>query len=478
MIIKRLIHGLVPGHPRVSIALIAMAALVALTARVFSWPGFATHDTLFITQEALRGSYTTYHPLLNALLIRGLAVPFDSYAVYTSVQILLCVALFVRGTSLVAQCVRAPVWVLAGVFVWALLPSTYLYLGMIWKDVVAAYCIFYLAALVLHARNFGRLPGRADAILFGIALFLLVGMRHGMSFNLLLVPLLIGPRRLWGAMRFRFAYVCALAGLLCVALVGASPLVRNDEAHLTKLKILAVSQPFLGMVVNRSGYTTNDLEFDRALAAKVFGPEFREKYRPDYLMNEIVLTDAAELDQAYRDIVKRSARLCLMNVSQCGSDRLQMMLATMQPSTDFGGMKFYDLGLMRDCPATFGMDPDKCEVLTRFEVDEKSSAITDLQRHAVEKLVDRRGLAHNLVFWNLIPFFVLLLGTMLILTPRNAIWMASLLVLMQIPLQLATSMANDFRYYYFLLPFGLVLASLLLGRMIHGRGFMAPQQDV
>ena len=474
MKVSERIARLVPNDPRVAFALVIIGALVALGARAFSWPGFATHDTLFITQEALRGSYTSYHPLLNALLIRGLAVPFDSFAVYTSVQILLCVVLFVRGASLVAQLLRKPAWLLVGVVAWALMPSTSLYLGMIWKDVVAAYCIFYLAALCMHVRQHGALPGRADAVLFGLGLFLLVGMRHGMAFNLVLVPLAIGVGRIWRAKAFRYAYLAVLGGLFCVALVGASPLVKNDEAHLLKLKIAAVSQPFLGMVVNRSGYTTDNGQLDRELADHVFGPDFRDKYRPDYVMTDVILTDAVELEAAYHDILKRTARLCLLNVSQCGSDRVQMMLATLQPSTEFGGMKFYDLGLFENCAGTFGMDPDKCDVLARFESLERPEVLAGVQRSVVEKLVDRRGVVPNLVVWNLLPFLVLLLGALVLLRAGHPVWVASLMVLLQIPLALATSMANDFRYYYFLAPFGYILFGLVAARLFGGRDLFIP----
>ncbi len=459
------IRRLVPGDGRVALVLVVIGALVALIARGFSWPGFATHDTLFITQEALQSSYTSYHPVLNALLIRGLAVPFESYALYTSVQILLCVTLFVRGASLVAHGMQKPAWILLGVVAWAVMPSTYLYLGIIWKDVIAAYSIFYLAALCIYARQHGTLSGSPDAVLFGLSLFLLVGMRHGMAFNLLLVPLAIGAGQVWRTRPFRYAYFGVLGGLMCIAFVSASPLVKNDESHLLKLKISAVSQPFLGMVVNRSGYTSDNMQFDHDLANRVFGPEYREKYRPDYVMTDVVLTDVGELDAAYRDILKRTARLCLLNVAQCGSDRIQMMLATLQPSTDFGGMKFYDLGLMSDCEATFGMDPEKCDVLIRFEAGEKPAALTDLQRMVIEGLVEKRGAINNLVLWNLLPFLLLLLGYLLVLRAGHPLWIASLLVLMQIPLALATSVANDFRYYYFLAPFGFVMGGLAVARL-------------
>jgi hypothetical protein len=471
-LLRRGLGWLLPiENPRIAGALLALGVVVMLVARLFSWPGFATHDTVFITQEALHGEYTSYHPVLNALLIRWLAVPFESFSLYTTLQIVFCGTLYLRSATLFARMVNRPVWILVGVALWAAMPSTYLYLGMIWKDVLCAYCLLFLGTLVLQARQTGVLAGRGDAVLLGVSLFLIVATRHGMAINFLLLPLAIGARRMWAARPYRAAFVAAVVGWLFMSVITASPLVKNDVAHLNKLKISAVSGPFLGMVSNRSGYTSNDPGQDQALAARVFGPDYAEKYRPDYLMNEVVLTDAQELDEAYRLILRRTARLCLLNVSQCGSDRLQMMLATLQPSTAFGGMKFYDLAIMENCPKVFGMDPEKCDVLERFERGERPSMLVDFQRKFVSRFVDTRGTAQNLFVWNLLPAFVLLLSLLVFSAPRRPLWILSLFILMQMVLPIATSMANDFRYYYFLAPLSTLLAVFVIGRMVHGRGF-------
>lgn len=196
--IKRAAQWLLPiERPRMAALLLALGAMVVTVARLFSWPGFATHDTVFITQEALRGEYTSYHPLLNALLIRWLAVPFESFSIYTTLQIVFCATLYLRSATLFSRMVSRPAWILVGVVLWAAMPSTYLYLGMIWKDVLCAYCLLFLATLVLQSRQTGVLAGRADAVLLGLSLFLIVATRHGMAINFLLLPLALGVRRLW-----------------------------------------------------------------------------------------------------------------------------------------------------------------------------------------------------------------------------------------------------------------------------------------
>lgn len=464
------------GQRRVELALVLIVLLVAVVARFFSWPGFATHDTLFITQEALRGEYTSYHPPLNAFLIRVLAVPFESYSVYTTLQILLCCGLLLRSAVLLSRAVTRPSWIVAAVVLWAALPSTYLYLGVIWKDVLSAYSLLFIATLSLLFRldREEQAGGWGDAILFGLSLFLLVGTRHGMSINFLLVPLAFGVRPLWAARGLKCAYLFALLGFIGLSAVASSPLMKNDDVHMMRLKISVVSHPFLGMVSNRSGYTSNDVGFDRRLADHVFGPEYAAKYRPDYQMNEVILTDLDELKDAYRAILRRTVRLCLLNVAQCGSDRVQMMLATLQPSTDFGGMTFYDLGLMQDCPKVFGMDADKCQVLDAFEAGEKASWTARMQKTVVTGLSDTRGTLQNLLVWNLIPVLALILLVLVFSPPMRPLWVVSMLLLLEMALPFATSVANDFRYYYFLAPMGAVLVMLVSGRLLVGSSFWRP----
>ncbi len=473
-------HALDASQRRVELALVFIIILVGVVARIFSWPGFATHDTLFITQEALRGEYTSYHPPLNAFLIRLLAVPFESYSVYTSLQILLCCGLLLRSAILLSRAVTRPAWIVAAVVLWAALPSTYLYLGMIWKDVLSAYALLFIITLCLLSRldREADVGGRGDAILFGLSLFLLVGTRHGMSINFLLIPLAFGVRRLWAVRRLKFAYLFALLGFIGLSAVASSSLIKNDDVHMMRLKISVVSHPFLGMVSNRSGYTTNDVGFDRRLADRVFGPDYAAKYRPDYQMNEVILTDLGELKDAYRTILRRTVQLCLLNVAQCGSDRVQMMLATLQPSTEFGGMTLYDLGLMHNCSNVFGMDADKCQVLDAFETGEKSSWTVNIQREVVAGLSDSRGTLQNLLVWNLMPVFALILLILVFSPPMRPLWVVSMLLLLEMILPFATSVANDFRYYYFLSPMGSVLIMLVLGRLLVGDGFWRQHVDV
>jgi len=97
--------------------------------------------------------------------------------------------------------------------------------------------------------------------------------------------------------------------------------------------------------------------------------------------------------------------------------------------------------------------------------------LVKFQRKFVSFFVDTRGTTQNLFVWNLLPAFVLLLALLVFTAPGRPLWVVSLFVLLQMMLPMATSMANDFRYYYFLAPLSTLLAVFVLGRVVHGRCF-------
>lgn len=431
--------------------LVAMVVLVAVLARVLSWPGFATHDTLFIADEAIRGVYTTYHPLLNALLVRLLVVPFGSFSVYTTLQIVFCAGLLLRALRFVADAEQSRWLAVWGALLWAVGISTVLYLGMIWKDVLVAYCLAYLCALAYWARRRGiaRL-GRVDVILVALALVLVVGLRHGMAFNLVAVPVLLGLRRFVSHRSFWGPWALSVAVLVGLWGASRSTWVDNDPVHLQRLRISAVSQPFLSIVSSPNGYTTDDPGYDAALASDVFGPRYAETFTADYFRNEIVPTDARTLEQAYRAILLRTPRLCALNIARCIAGRIEMALATLQPSTTYGGMRFYDLGLLGDCRTFVGVSQGGCAALEAYSRTERPVWLQQFAREFVARWVEPRGAVQNLLLWNLVPAALLLVGVLMFGRPSQALWSVTAFIALQMALPFATAMANDFRYYYFL----------------------------
>lgn len=428
-----------------------MVVVVALVARILSWPGYATQDTLFIADDALRGVYTTYHPLLNALLMRALVVPFDTFAVYTSMQIVLCSGLFLRALWLVVPVGGRGWTAVAGALVWALSLSTVLYLGMLWKDVLVGYTLAYIAALAYRVRRDDvRSLHALDVALLGVSLSMAVTLRHGMAFNLVLVPLLLGPRRVLAHRGFWAP--CVVAALLYagLAMASRSSFVDNDAAHYQRLKIAAVAQPFLSIVSSPNGYTSDDPGYDAALAGDVFGPDYAKAYTADYFKNVVQPGDAATLSHAYRAIVLRTPRLCLLNIARCLSGRVEMALATLQPSTAYGAMRFYDLGAMGDCATRTDLSPGGCAALRRLSQEERPAMLTDAVRSITTQWVKPKDAVSNLLLWNLVPAAALALLVLLTRRAGDALWLATGFIVVQAALPFATAMANDFRYYYFL----------------------------
>jgi hypothetical protein len=453
-----------------------LISLVGLISLVLAWPGYATHDTIWVTREAVNGVYTTYHPLLNALLIRALAVPFESYAPYTIVQIGLCCFWFWRALQLLS--IRQPGWVVwASVIAWALSISTLLYLGMIWKDVPTAYALGYVASLgyaIRVGRNVNAIS-LVDAILLGLAVFLIIGLRHGMWFNLALIPLLLGLRASTSDKRIVLALVLAAAGLLAVVGIGRLPIVQNDAAHVLKLKIAAVAQPFLGIVTNPNGFTSDDPAYDERLAVATFGFNYRADYTKDYFRNTVVLTDEEQLERALKAILKRSPRLCLLNISSCVSGRVAMLLGTLQPSTSYGSMTFYDLGRVHasNCPTAFGMDDASCVIANEFATSERVGGLAWIHEWISDSFINKKGAIHNLVVWNLYPALLLLLACLIFLHWRNPLWLISGFFAIQMLLPFATAMANDYRYYYFLAIYFFLFAPVILATVL-GRRHVRP----
>jgi hypothetical protein len=443
-------------------------AAACVFAAILSWPGFATQDTMAVTSDALRGIYTTYHPLLNALLLRVLAVPFDSYGPYTAFQIATCGLLFHRSLVLVARDSLRTWPTLLSVLLWAFSASTILFLGIIWKDVLTAYSMLYAAALLYCLRSLPDWrPSRFDAVLFGVALVLLTNLRHGMAINFVVLPLLIGWRRVLSERRLAIPFAVAGAAFLALAALGHSRLVSNDDVHYARLKIGAVSQPMLG-IASRDRYTSDDHSYDAALLLDVFGPDFREQYNPETFSNTVVLQDKASLDRAYRAIVLRTPRLCLLNLSHCLSGRIEMMLSTLQPSG--GGTTFYELGASGDCPHTYGMILDYCAILSRFSTSERLAVGDRLRDWLVARVVANPGAVQNLLVWNLFPALALLLLALVLHRFRSPQWLVAAFFAVQMLMPFATSMAMDFRYYYFLaLYFFVFLPKALASLRVPGR---------
>lgn len=445
----------------------SLIAIITLGARWLSWPGFATQDTIFVTNEAIVGQYTTYHPLLSLLLIKFLAVPFNSFAVYTSIQMMLAAAMLMRSLALTEP--PGDSWrAVASVIIWGVSLHTWLYMGMMWKDVLIAYSLIFLTAFVYRMRHSNSISlSKIDAVLFALALVFATKLRHGMEYNLFLVPVFVGLTNVISIKRLRYAYFVALVAAASLTFLASSNFVRHDkeqEKHDLLLRLTIASQPFLAIVTNRNGYSTDDESYDQQLAEHVFGSYYKMDYAADYYNNEIVLSDARDLNGALNAIIARTPRLCLLNLALCISDRFKMMFSTFQPATQRGGMVFYDLGLL-PCSAWRDLSEPMCNILVEYESEEKPQLASQITASAIDKFVSRPGWIRNLYAWNLFPSFIFLCAVLIFLGPNYRLWWASIFFAGQLVLPFATAPVNDFRYYYFLPFYFYVFAPLVFVRI-------------
>jgi hypothetical protein len=292
-------------------------------------------------------------------------------------------------------------------------------------------------------------------------------LRHGMEINLLLVPLFLGLRTLLRERPLLVPYLVAAAIALVLTVLPRTAFVQQDDesrSHLLQLTLASASQPFLSIVSNRNGYTSDNPEYDAKLATFVFGPGYKRAYAADYFANTVALSDTRDLDLALKAVVARTPRLCALNVSTCLSGRVQMMLGTLQPSTRKGAMTFYDLGTIDPRCATSGRLPASlCEVLNTYVQAQK----TDAQRQRVAALAhatERTGrFTLGAVTWNLLPAFLLLIASIALFAPRHPLWVVASFYVLQMALPFATITTNDYRYYYFLALYLPVFLPLCIG---------------
>jgi hypothetical protein len=221
-------------------------------------------------------------------------------------------------------------------------------------------------------------------------------------------------------------------------------------------------------IASRDTYTSDDHSYDAALLLDVFGPDFRQQYKPETFSNTVVLQDKASLDRAYRAIVLRTPRLCLLNLSHCLSGRIEMMLSTLQPGA--AGTTFYEVGASGDCLHTYGMIRDYCAILSRFSTSERLAVGDSLRDWLVAHFVAHPGAVPNLFVWNLYPALALLLLVLVLHRSGSPQWLVAAFFAVQMLMPFATSMAMDFRYYYFLaLYFFVFLPKALASLRVPGR---------
>lgn len=440
-------------------------SLIAITLvwRTLLWPGSITHDGLWVLQGAETGPATTYHPYLNTLLARLLAVPFKSIALYIVLQSAYCIAVVLWIVNRIHSRERSAALVLAiGAFFVLSIPVG-LYVGMFWKDVPFAFGVLFITYAIYDTyRDKSDTYGFGFWILLAISTAFVSFMRHGHLFNLLIVPAL-----LYATSRSRrVALVSFSAGCVVWLLMVASALtwlpVRNDAHHMARIGILAGAQPFLATLSAPGGYVSDDPGGDQSLLRSLFVPNALELYNPKY-GDAALIRPGEELPPGARErLLRRITKLCLLNVSKCLGDRVQLFAATLFPADRVYGMTFYDLGQVDGpCSSIYGMRPDHCAVLERYVSEEKPLRFAAESQSLLARVEQRSNWERRLFYWNNALGIVTLVAVLLIWSPRSRLWWAAVFIVVQCAVPFAFSTASDFRYYFPLYLFGLLFAPLV-----------------
>lgn len=151
-----------PSRAPIAPVLIALAGM-ALTLAVF-WPGVMTYDALYVYKATAEGEVGDWQsPVMTALW-----AVVDPLAPGSGSLFLLTAALYWAGFALVGTTIawRAP-WLGVIAVLLAFLPPAFMFVGMIWRDVLFAAVWLFAAALVFataQARVAVRLPAQMVAL--------------------------------------------------------------------------------------------------------------------------------------------------------------------------------------------------------------------------------------------------------------------------------------------------------------------------
>ena len=461
-------HASLTLRERWPVLAVAFALIVVTVGwRFMRWPGSMTHDGLWILQGAETRQATTYHPYLNTILAAIFAVPFQSIGLYTTLQSIYGVAtiLWIVDHSYRHERVALLALAIGALFVLSI--PVGLYMGMFWKDVPFAFGVMFIAYSIYGiSRRQDELHGGGFWLLLCASTTFVTFMRHGHLFNLAVVPLLLYAttrNRRVALFSFLTAGVVWLA-MLVSALTWLP--VRNDPNHMARVGVLVATQPFLATLSAPGGYVTDDPAADQQLLQSLFVPNALQLYNPKYGDAGLIRPGEELPPDARRRLVKRVAKLCLLNVSKCVGDRVQLFAATLFPADRVYGMTFYDLGQTPGpCASIYGMRPDHCGILKRYVSDEKPRALASRAQFVVDRVEQREHWGLRLVYWNNALGVAMLFVALVFWSPRARIWWAALFVAIQCAVPFAFATANDFRYYFPLYLWGLLFTPIL-GRQV------------
>lgn len=458
------------GGERLHMAGLIMIFVTAAAWHIGQWPGALTHDTIQLIGEAERGTYTTYHPILNALLFRLFVIPFNSIAVYSTLQAATCTSILI----LILHQLRKMGLPSAVTFFFAALISISIPIGsyksMLWKDVPSSFAVLAFAFLIFKIA-LDKTSSFADpkfVAAYSLGLAILSFMRHGWELNLLIVPLLatilLRPPRKTLAAIWTPSFALALLFFLAIPHVAK---IENNESHFANLKLYVMAQPFVSLTQSRNGYLSTDPHKDGLLINKIFTtPDAINRYNPTHIEPMLGSIKPTAGDDVAIDDKVRIIESCLLNINLCLTDRFAMFINSIYPASPRYGMTYYNVAAVPDCGTVY--PSGFCEVIRRYATPEKSglSATTNRILQASNSTYSPFAKAW---IWNSLPSLALLLAAVLLSRWFPATSVAACFVLIQCAVPFATSIANDFRYYFFVYLSGFFIVPMWIAEAVAAR---------
>jgi hypothetical protein len=427
------------------------------------------HDGLYLIKELDRGVYPKVFPLSYSLLVKALVIGTGALAPLTLLQVIFCVSMIVFSVVLLSQLGAPRVLIL----LLALFVSLSIPVGAYWtiafRDVPAAFGLLGLAVLVFEARLKESIDwGLAKLFLYFVALLAAGVLRFGWELNLLFVPAAL-TYCAWPNLD-RSILIKVWAAPL-VILIGSQLVLPSaiktsaDKSHLTKLSVTLLVQPFVAVTSAKEGYSAPDKSRDKALLRSIFSDPgaVADAYEPIHIQPLMELYREEIKPGVPRRLLRRVIVLCFWNVALCASDRITMLLATLQPSPSHYSMVYYNLASEK---RRHKLSDNRLQF--RAVLIEYTTPFQTKLSYLAERLVGWSKSEFVKPFvWNAIPQVLLLVAGVLFYGRFPATAAACLALLLAPLLQSLVIAANDFRYVFAIYLGGLFVPPMFGAELIY-----------
>lgn len=211
------------------VALLLVAAGFALTLYIF-YPGIMNYDARYVYQDSLKGFYGDWQSPVMTWLWKTI----DPVAPGSASMFLLIAALYWLGIGALSFALaRRSIVAAIALPLLALTPPVFVFVGIIWRDVLMAGCWLFAAALVFAASDRARRPVIVQALALGLVVLGVLIRPNALAAAPVLVTYIVWPRQFfWKRTALLFVPVMiVLYGIVQLVYYGALGAVRQNPLH-------------------------------------------------------------------------------------------------------------------------------------------------------------------------------------------------------------------------------------------------------